>query len=1144
MLATSTQDDALVCSNQKTVSRLFEIQAADRPDATAVSFETHWLTFAELNSRANRIASYLRKAGVERETRVAICLDRGAQIIEAVLGVLKSGGAFVPLDPSYPHDRLSYMLEDSLAAVLITDSRYAASLPRTFAQVLMLDTDWPQIENEPDYNLPDVVLPANAAYVIYTSGSTGKPKGAIVTHEGLYNLALALPPVLQIPAGCPVLQFASFSFDAAVSDWVMSLLVGARLVLASRQSLLPGADLVDVLTRYEIGAALIPPSALAVLPKVELPALRTLIVGGEACPEKVLIQWSPGRRMLNAYGPTEATVIATVSEPLRPNSVPRMGTAISNVQVYVLDAEMQPVTDGISGELFIGGVGLARGYAGQPALTATSFVPDPFSLAAGQRLYRTGDRVRTALKGSLQYLGRMDRQVKLRGFRIELGEIETMLSSHSSVRNCAVELRGDEHGNQQLVAYIVPEHWSALYAQPSKDGYLLPNGMTVAYLNRNETDHIFKEIFERRTYLRHNIELPEDATIIDVGANIGLFLLFVGERCPRARILAFEPIPETFAVLSANAAMTPATVELFNVGLSDCDTELEFASYPEYSGLSGVAAYADPDYRAELVKTPLRNEIHLGTEGAVEIMSRADDLLQSRFTTKIKTLPVRRLSNVLRGNKLEHIDLLKVDVEGSEVEVLRGIDSADWLLVGQVVVEVHDSSGNRSSGRLADVIELLEREGFETVAEQGVLLESSDIYNVYGKRRDRGFRRGGASVTSHLRGDPLDLVPELRSMLQRNLPEHMIPASFVLMRGLPLTSSGKVDRNALPAPMRSTGVAAAPSPRNDTEYYLRQCWSEVLSCPQPSIHDNFFDLGGDSLAAVRLANLLAKDYKSMISVQTIFSHPTIAELAVTLQDKLSADPPVSILAINPAGNRPPLFCVHPSPRRASQYAALARFLGPKQPVYAVQLPLSKVTSSGSVEEIAAQLVHDIRAIQPHGPYSIAGWSLGGMVAWEIACILAGAGEPMGLLALLETSYFLALAGGEVTEQELCLYEAMTAERLKENVASWVNQDNGQVRALLRGASLLEALARRFRPKPYPGHAVLFRTETPDAVRTNAAQYLLMSESSGEDYGWSNFSRSLDIRYLPGSHAAFIDAPNALLLARQLSECLDQSQARV
>ncbi len=451
------------------IHELFEVQVASRPDATALCFEGSCLTYAELNSRANQLARHLQRLHVGPESLVGLCLERSLELIVGILGVFKAGGAYVPLDPHYPRERLVYMLEDAQVPVLLTQQHLVDSLPGSGAQVLCLDSDWPLIAQESDQNCAGGVSAQQLAYMIYTSGSTGRPKGVLVQHQGLCNLTQSEIEVNNCHAESRVLQYSSISFDGSIDEICMALVAGATLCVAPPRIVL-GSELASLLRDQAITICLLPPSAAASLPPEDLSLLQTVNVGGEACTEEIVTRLAPGRRFVNAYGLTENTVCATVAYCEADGRKPTIGRPIANMQVYLLDAQLQPVPVGAPGELYIGGVGLARGYRNRPDLTAERFVPHPFSGGvSGARLYRTGDLARWLPDGSLDYLSRIDQQVKIRGFRIELGEIEAVLARHSAVRECMVLARELAPGNAQLVAYVVGEN-----AEPSMEN-LEPN---------------------------------------------------------------------------------------------------------------------------------------------------------------------------------------------------------------------------------------------------------------------------------------------------------------------------------------------------------------------------------------------------------------------------------------------------------------------------------------------------------------------------------------------------------------------------------------------------------------------------------------------------------------------------------------------
>src|SRR5918999_3686390 len=415
---------------ERCIHALFEAQAQKTPEAVAVVYEDHALTYGVLNARANQLARYLQGLGVGPERRVGICLERSAELVVGLMGVLKAGGAYVPLDPAYPPKRLAFMLENARPKVLLTQEELAPTLPPTPAQVLCLDRDREWIAQGSVANPMGAVSPENLAYVIYTSGSTGRAKGTLLTHRGLCNVSEAQVRTFGLGPGDRVLQFASFSFDASTFEVVMALRAGATLCLGRRESLLPGPALLRLLQERVVTLVTLPPSALAPLPSEALPALRTIAVAGEACSAELARRWAEAHRFFNLYGPTEGTIWATTGERLDDGHTLPIGRPLINTQVYLLDPHLQPVPIGVSGELHLGGDALARGYLHRPELTLESFAPPPLRESPGARLYWTGDLARYLSDGNLEFLGRLDHQGKVRGFRIELGEIEAVFGGH------------------------------------------------------------------------------------------------------------------------------------------------------------------------------------------------------------------------------------------------------------------------------------------------------------------------------------------------------------------------------------------------------------------------------------------------------------------------------------------------------------------------------------------------------------------------------------------------------------------------------------------------------------------------------------------------------------------------------------------
>ena len=886
------KDNAL----DKCIHELFEAQVEKTPDAIAIVFENQELTYRELDIKASQLAQYLRKHGVGPEVLVGICVERSLEMIIGLLGILKAGGGYVPLDPSYPRERLAFILEETQAKLLLTQERLVENVPEKIAPLLCLDRNWEEIERQSCDHQISGLTTGNIAYVIYTSGSTGQPKGVAVEHRQLNNYLLGVLNRLNLSTNASFATVSTIAADLGNTIIFSCLCTGGSLHVISEDRIADSNAMADYFSRHTIDCLKIVPSHLAALqntshPERVLPR-KLLILGGEASNS----QWiediqglAPRCAIMNHYGPTESTIgVLTyrVEQDVRPaqSSTLPLGRPIANTQIYLLDSNRNLVPVGVPGELHIGGLGLARGYLNRPELTAEKFIPNPFSDEPGRRMYKTGDVARYLPDGNIEFIGRIDDQLKIRGYRIEPGEIETALKQHPDVREAVVMAREDAIGERRLIAYVVANENRAPMVG-SNQPYPLPNGTAVAQLNKNETDYMYQEIFERQAYLRHGITINDGDCIFDIGANIGLFMLFAGQIGKNLKLFSFEPNPAVFEILSANASRHAPNAKLFNFGLSNEARTATFTFFPGFSLLSGF--YADPAAEKQVVKSFMINQQKAGVSEMTELIEQADDILDERFASQTFTAQLNTLSSIIAQENIEWIDLLKINVEKSELDVLLGIEDSDWQKIKQIVLEV-DIEDN-----LAAITSLLERHGYELAVKQDLLLENTQLCYIYAIRSSverlllKDQREGAHIRQIPVLNDPVLSIGELRNFLMQKIPGYMVPSALVFLDSLPLTPNGKVDRKALPIPDQSRLdlEESFAAPRTSVEEVLAGIWAEVLKLVRVGIHDNFFDLGGHSLLATQVISRIRRAFQLEIPLRALFEKPTVEELAIAIMER-------------------------------------------------------------------------------------------------------------------------------------------------------------------------------------------------------------------------------------------------------------------
>ena len=1007
---------------------LIEAQARRTPGHAAVMFEGRGVSYRELDHRADRVARRLRDLGAGPEALVALYVERSLEMVVGLLGILKAGAAYVPLDAGYPRERIAFMLGDANVAYTLTQQALVANLPIGAPPALCLDSfEWSAAPAPMPPEAP--CRPEHLAYVIYTSGSTGRPKGACIEHRNIVSYVLGVIDRLRFEPGMNHATVSSIAADLGNTVIFPALATGGCLHVISQDRAENPAMLAEYFRRERIDVLKIVPSHLAALqagrdPGEVMPR-RRLILGGEAS----RLDWierlrasSPDCEIHNHYGPTETTVGAMTyqvgaSLPQTSSGTLPLGTPLPNSSACILDAAGRPVAAGEKGELCIGGRGVARGYLNRNHLTSEKFIPDPFSPDPGARLYRTGDLARALEDGTFEFCGRIDDQVKVHGYRIELGEVEAAVREHPGVAAAVVRLQDDGSGGRQLAAYVVPRRAKqALWSRQAV--YVLPDGSPVAHLNRNETDYIYGEIFDRQAYLRHGIELRDGDCVVDAGANIGLFTIFAGRLARNLRIIALEPNPSAFACLQVNAETWGTGVTCLPVGVSSENKTADLTFFEGLSLLSGF--YADAAKERAVVRQYVLNQqsVPSAREGPV---SELDDLIDERLRARSVPAVLRTLSSVIAEQGIEVIDLLKVNVEKSELDVLRGLEPRDWPRIRQMVIEVDDSEN------LGPITSLLEQRGFEALVEQDPLLRDTALCYVYAIRPPPEGARlireqpPGAHVRPLPPPDGQVLTPAtLRRHLRERLPQPVIPGSFVLMDKLPLTANGKVDRQALPIPSRE-GAQALPAitrPLTETERRLVTIWKELLEVENIALTDDFFDLGGHSLLAIKAVSRIRDAFGVELQTRTLFENPTINDLSRALTECKSevlpfvrpaegpGRPPPAVVPLQANGTRTPVFAVPGHNGDVFCYRALALHLGHDQPFFGLEPPGLDGRSAPltGIEALAGYFADQIGTFRPHGPLIIAGFCAGGTIAFDLGRRLQEAGRTIRFIALLGSPY--------------------------------------------------------------------------------------------------------------------------------------------
>ncbi|KMO74622.1 Linear gramicidin synthase subunit D [Mycolicibacterium chubuense] len=1167
-------------------------QVARTPDSSAVTFEGRSVTYRELDERSTRLAHLLTGYGAAPGRAVAVLFTRSTDAIVAILAVLKTGAAYLPIDPVVPAGRVEFMMTDATPVAAVTTGHLRGRLDGFDLPVV--DIADPRISAQPDIALP-LPAPDDLAYFIYTSGTTGVPKGVAITHRNVTQLLESLD-VDVLRAGVWS-QCHSLAFDVSVCEMWGALLTGGRLVVVSESVARSPEDFRALLVDEQVTVLSRTPSAFYALQTADTQnadasdelALEAVLFAGEALEPRRLRTWLTrhrGRpRMINLYGTTETTVHASFDEitdrDAESNASP-VGVPLANLALFVLDASLHPVPAGVVGDLYVAGDGVGVGYWRRSGLTASRFLACPFGVP-GSRMYRTGDLVSWNADGRLQYVGRADDQVKVRGYRIELGEVENALLACPEVTQ-AVATVHDAGSGGQLVAYVtlddlsgaehdgaVVDEWQQMY-DDLYDGAAPPEfGMDFRGWNSSYSGEPLplEEMVEWRCATVDQILALRPHRVLEIGVGTGLVLSQVAPHCEhyvgtdmsavavnglrrslqraavpwrdRVRLLT-QPAHVTdglergsFDVIVLNSIVQYFPHRGYLTDVLDTAVDLLapggtlFVGDVRHHGLqrafqAGVARAKAP----EADTAELRERVQRAMVGEAELLlapeffttwsarhpslrgldvrvkrGRADnELTRYRYDVVVHTQPARSVADAptwawhscadlaglerrLSADRPNTVRIAAIPRAGlaDDVAVERGLTAA-WAPESSQSATATPDELHHLAGTLG--YDVAVTWGDEPGTLDAVFLADTGgpLTDVY--RPHEGIsRRAGLSNTPHLN----TTIGALRRRLSDRLPDYMVPAHIMVIDEFPLTSSGKLDRKALPTPVSTTTTFAAPS--NPTEQAIADVYAQVLGVDRVGVDDSFFDLGGDSLSAMRAVAAINAALDTHLAVRTLFYAPSVRSLSQQLNSGDAAKEVVPVEFYR-RGAGVPLYCIHDGLGLSWSYRMLGEYLD--CPIVGInQVRAEGEPEPSSIRRMAHTYADRIQAVHPGGPYRLLGWSFGGVVAHELAVELRSRGCQVERLVLLDPAFSVGLVTGGVTlDEEQVLQHILRTNRidvpamsgpLTYQRAEQLVQSHAGAEFPLPPRELLDLmvhsvnsnqhLLRRFRPHDFDGDMVIF-----------------------------------------------------------------------
>lgn|GEM_PF-6598181 len=873
----------------------FDYQSQTSPENIAVRLKNDKITYGELNKKSNQVANYLTKNGIKHNDVVSVCMEPSIDVIVLLLGIVKAGAVYLPMDNKYPKERINQTAVNMEPMLFILRERNRLSE----SDIKTTWVDFETFNNKIEFESSDTPIynaypEDRCVYIINTSGSTGVPKGTMVRYNSWMNLLNWYIEEFNFTQEDSFLVVSSISFDLTQKNLFAPLMLGACLHLMDNTHYDPSLIL-DYCYQNKISLLNCTPSSFYPLlndvsenPFEKLQFLRYLVLGGEPIQTKALKEWigheSTKAEIVNSYGPSECTDIVSFyklkKEDIFSDKKIPIGKPIPNTKLYVVGENGGLVAPEIIGELAISGICVGNGYRNDSELTDEKFKINPFEKDNDfMRIYYTGDMVTLQNDGSLLFVGRKDDQLKIRGYRIECGEIEEQIKQHEAIED-AIVLKETTHGSESISVYAVLAHKTAPVAsnltrikrEAGKSNLTkLVNGLPLFFLNKSETDFVYSEIFEENIYFQHGITLEHGDTIFDIGANIGMFSIFCSLYAKNLNIFAFEPLLPIYQTLEKNFKLYDLNVKQFLHGISNFNGRDKLIYYPNVSIMSGK--YADLQEDMENISKTIQNDStapHL-------TLSEAEELIANRLKKEEHICEMRTISHVIHEHNIEKIDLLKIDVEKSEMDILGGIQESDWEKVRQLVMEIHDIEN-----RLVDIVSLLKAKGYSVYYEKSDNLTETNIYNLFANRSATTLQNASVPMTRFIdkfKYYDSDIIKrEIREHLAQGLPKYMMPNLIELIDKFPINQHGKIDREAL-RQISSSKEKKAKKSQNDTQDKLLEIWKKAFDREDISIDDDFMDIGGHSLLAATIISIIKSEFNVSLSVADFFENTTIEKLS-------------------------------------------------------------------------------------------------------------------------------------------------------------------------------------------------------------------------------------------------------------------------